>query len=475
MPKASKAPADPNFDLRLLKKTGPVNSSTDIEKRLRNLIASAPDAIIAVDGDQRVSVVNSAAEKMFGYPAKELLGRSFSSLLPIRDREGFEKFVRSRHLTLPNAIETQGPAAIRCLTRWGEEFDAEVSRSWNPVDPQAEVVVILRNITARKVAERARALHSAIVSTSADAIISITADGITETWNKGAEVLFGYESAQVLGKPYVKFLSIGNCPFEQARSSGEIIRTESVLQTKSKTDVDVAITTTPMRSPEGEIIGVSAIMANIGERKKREEQIRFIMMELSHRAKNLMAVILSMAQSTAATCENVEEFEDRFSCRVRSLAHSHDLLLRQEWSGACLKSLIGTQLAPFAERGQSRYTAKGPSILLKPQAAQMVGLALHELATNATKYGAISAPGGSVAIEWSIEIADDGSEHLRLIWLEKGGPHVVAPARRGFGFMVIEEMVASTLDAAVSLNFHPQGVVWLVDAPPGTWLRGENV
>src|SRR5207253_3973556 len=140
--------------------------------------------------------------------------------------------------------------------------------------------------------------------------------------------------------------------------------------------------------------------------------------------------------------------------RIQALASSHDILVQESWHGAALTELVQSQLGPYVTGQQARILANGPAIILKPEAAQSLGLALHELATNAARYGALSAPGGKVALDWRMV---DGSG-LELTWREQGGPPVAAPGRRGFGSMMIERNLARTLDAQVELDFAAEGL-----------------
>jgi two-component system CheB/CheR fusion protein len=133
--------------------------------------------------------------------------------------------------------------------------------------------------------------------------------------------------------------------------------------------------------------------------------------------------------------------------------------------------LIESQLAPFSGSIKNRFDIQGPAVRFDPQAAQMVGLALHELATNASKYGALSVPEGSVAIKWKIITTPAGEERLQIHWQEKNGPPVSPPEREGFGHMVISDMVGCALDGTVRIDFNPEGLSWQVEAPPSSWSR----
>jgi two-component sensor histidine kinase len=145
------------------------------------------------------------------------------------------------------------------------------------------------------------------------------------------------------------------------------------------------------------------------------------------------------------------------------------LLVHENWRGAVLSALITQQLAPFAEVGQ-RLAIEGPLVLLRAEAAQPIGLALHELATNAMKYGAWSAPSGRVEVSWSY--AEPGS--VKLSWLERGGPQVVEPDKKGFGHTVIESMAAQSIDGEVTLDFRPTGLSWTLSIPANNVVGSKS-
>lgn len=199
------------------------------------------------------------------------------------------------------------------------------------------------------------------------------------------------------------------------------------------------------------------------ERKRSEDQVRFLMRELSHRAKNQLAVVVAMARRTVERSEDMADFEKVFSERLMALARSTDLLVNQNWRGVALAELIDAHLTPFVADNRSRLVVSGPHVELQPDAAQSIGLALHELATNASKYGALSAPSGVVAIRW--HYVDAGRPALRIEWSESGGPPVTEPTRTGFGSVVIRRTVAQSLNGDVTHEYRPGGVFWAIDLP----------
>jgi PAS domain S-box-containing protein len=220
-----------------------------------------------------------------------------------------------------------------------------------------------------------------------------------------------------------------------------------------------------IRSDDGRPVSMLGVALDITERRDREDRISFLLRELAHRSKNLVAVIQAIAHQTARYSDDISDFTERFSARLVSLARTQDLLTGRSSKGAVLEDLVHAQTEPFIEGEASRLSVKGPPIVLDDTATQNIGLALHELATNASKYGALSVPQGRIAIEWSFDGGADGSPFLLLTWRERNGPTVRKPARRGFGHVVIERTLADSLQGDVKLDFAPRGLSWEVRIP----------
>lgn len=217
----------------------------------------------------------------------------------------------------------------------------------------------------------------------------------------------------------------------------------------------------PTFDARGETEGLLCAAVEITERKESEAHMRLLMREITHRSKNLLAVIQAMARQTARHSESIGAFLDRFGARLQALAQSHDLLVQQSWHGAWLRDLVRGQLRHYLDRGNEQILIEGPPISLKPEAAQSLGLAVHELATNAAKYGSLSVPHGKVSILWR-DLPQDG---LEILWTESGGPKVAANPRRGFGSIVIEDNLVRALDADVTLDFRPGGLFCRIVVP----------
>ena len=184
--------------------------------------------------------------------------------------------------------------------------------------------------------------------------------------------------------------------------------------------------------------------------------------ELQHRMKNMMAVIQSMSRQTMINCATKEQFDQQFSARLSSYCKSIDRLIANDWQGLEIHDLIRTQLTAFVDGMQ--VSAEGPDLRMSTKGAHSIGLAIHELATNAVKYGSLSVPQGRVLIAWAVLKTGSG-DRFHLLWKEIDGPTVTPPTRRGFGRRLIQEVSAAALSGQTTYEFHPKGVTWSLDAP----------
>jgi PAS domain S-box-containing protein len=213
----------------------------------------------------------------------------------------------------------------------------------------------------------------------------------------------------------------------------------------------------------GTPVRYSGVDIDITERKRAEEHVRLLMNELNHRANNLLTVVQALAHQTADSAD-AKAFAKRLSQRVAGLAASNSLLISGKWQGVELATLVRSQLAPFVVDLDRRVVLAGPSLRLMPAAAQAVGMALHELATNAVKHGALAAGDGRIRVDWSVE-ERAGQAAFSMAWVEEGGPPVDKPRRSGFGRTVIERMIAQALEGAATLDFAPGGIAWRFTCP----------
>jgi two-component sensor histidine kinase len=212
----------------------------------------------------------------------------------------------------------------------------------------------------------------------------------------------------------------------------------------------------PWRDNQGKIGGLIVSWEDITARKKAEEQQNMLMREVMHRTKNLIAVIQSIASATFRKSD--DSAHEAFMSRLHALANAHGLLLNAAGEGALLEDIVRGQLASFS----GAVSINGPSIFLKPSAAQSFALVIHELATNASKHGALTTSTGRVDVEWDIRRGEGGISKLHFRWQERGGPTVRKPTRTGFGTILLEHAIAG-IDSAPSIDFSPAGLTYETD------------
>ncbi len=307
------------------------------------------------------------------------------------------------------------------------------------------------------------AFLAAIVETSNDAILSKTTTGEVTSWNSGAHRIFGHSAEEIIGKSIRLIIPKDRQAEEDAIlaqivAGKQIENYETVRLTKSGVPLDVSITVSPIRAASGRIIGASKIARDISERKRQEAQTLSLLREVNHRSKNLMAVIQSIANLTNAN--GIFEYKRKFIDRIHVLSAVQDLLVANFWMYVDFHSLLHSILLPFQKSNNARIGIIGAETRLRPEASQSLGLALHELATNAVIFGALSSKAGRVEVKWTAE----GDEFV-LTWIEQGGPAASDPIVTGFGTNLLKVAVERALDAKVSIGFDASGMKWRLTAP----------
>jgi PAS domain S-box-containing protein len=333
----------------------------------------------------------------------------------------------------------------------------------------------LRRLAAgleRRIAQRTSSLAEANLRFHA----ALRASGVT-VFTQDEALRYTWISKDMFGIPADRLIGRGEDEVLPAATRSAITPVKhGVLRTGEPARAEIAlddhgvmhwfeVTIDAQRDADGQIIGIVCAAVDITEQRERESRIRLLMRELTHRSKNLLTVIDAIARQTAMNSDGVKDFLARFRDRLQSLAGSHDQLVQEDWQGAWLRELVMGQLGHYVDRGSSMITLDGPRMRVMPEAAQHIGLAMHELATNAAKYGALSTPLGHVRIAWDVEQDEHGDVVCRVRWQESGGPPVKPPTRRGFGHVVIERTVARALGGSVELEFPPEGVRWTLTFP----------
>jgi PAS domain S-box-containing protein len=298
---------------------------------------------------------------------------------------------------------------------------------------------------------------AAIVASSDDAIVSKNLHGIITSWNRGAERIFGYTAAEAIGQPITIVIPRDRQDEERAiltriRRGERVDHFDTIRQRKNGEFVAVSLTVSPVKNADGVIAGASKIARDITGQKRAQEQIATLAREAEHRSKNLLANVQATVKlSNADTPEGLKE---AIAGRIQALANVHSLFVETRWIGAELSTIAEQELAPYSGTGEKRVRIDGLPILLEPNAAQSIAVILHELATNAAKYGALSAVGGRIVLEWTR--AADG--RLTLRWTESGGPAVRTPERQGFGGRIIRLMMTQ-LGGEARFDWRPDGLV----------------
>lgn len=218
----------------------------------------------------------------------------------------------------------------------------------------------------------------------------------------------------------------------------------------------------PERDAAGNISSVVMVVFDITNRKRSEEHIQLLLREVNHRSKNMLSLVSAIARQTRAPSS--KEFVDRFSKRIQALAASHDLLAKSEWHSIAVSELLSAQLAHFGGLVGRRIALNGPELKLSVAGAQCIGMVIHELSTNAAKYGALSGEEGIIKIDWTLEKAPAGDD-FSICWIESGGPPVTEPVQVGFGSTVIKDMAELSLDGKVEITYADSGLAWRLKCP----------
>jgi PAS domain S-box-containing protein len=430
------------------------------DARLAAVLESISDIYYAVDRDWRLVLFNRAAEAFFGMPRDQILGRGLWDLFPRRETEFGQLLVRAMEEGAPGRMTA--PSALRP----GRTVEVNIA-------PLAHigVGVSIDDITERHEAERAvrRSEQRLDLAVGAHRI------GIFDwhvptgraTWNGEMEDIFGIPRGSFEG--HTDHFRRRVVPEDLARIEAETAATVAAGRDVATYEFRIIRADGEIRWIEGaaryiydssgqpwRMVGTNI---DITDRKLGEQHQRLLLNELNHRVKNTLAIVQAIAWQSFRQAGVPREARDAFEGRLAALAAAHDVLTQQNWEAAGIGRILEVATAPHSA---DRFRLSGPAVDLQPKTAVALGLAAHELATNAAKYGALSTPEGRVEVRWTV---DDGV--LRLVWRESGGPPTAAPARRGFGSRLLEQGLAEELAGSVKLEFRPEGLLCTMKAKLG--------
>ncbi len=429
-------------------------------RRQASLIELSFEPIFVWHPERGIVEWNKGAEQLYGFMREEALGRQSHILL------------KSIHPIPLSDIMTQlrreasWTGEVRHHAKDGRAIFLESRHQAIESDGELFVLETNHDVTERKRADAETARMAAIASTSQDALFGVTMDGRIEAWNPAAERLFGYAADEIVGQQ-ISVLADEKHRVEQQRiltslSAGETVGPLDTMRLrKDGTSFNASLSVAPVKAADGKVIGMSAAVHDISDRKEWEARQILMSRELAHRVKNSFAVLQSILRSTLKASRTPEHFAEAFSGRLHSLAGAQDILTASDWKGAELGALARGQLGFYLESLPGRLTVSGPQVNLPADYAVPFGLILNELATNALKHGALSGPDGTVALSWSIEPAAEQGRRLLVDWTEKGGPDAAVRGPDGFGSTLIEK---SLPDAKVTRMFGPDGLVCKIEA-----------
>jgi PAS domain S-box-containing protein len=424
-------------------------------ERLADLLMLSHEPMFAWKLLGAIEFWNTGAERLYGFAPNEAVGHSSHSLLqtklPIELAE------------LRSQLRNEGYWAgeLRHVCKDGREVIVDSRMQLLGDDTVLEVnrdVTEIRTllIALQEGEQRLRSV-AAIVESSDDAIVSKNLDGIIANWNRGAERIFGYTSDEAIGQPITIVIPADRQSEEREiltriRRGEHIDHFETIRQRKDGNLIVVSLSVSPVKDANGKIVGASKIARDITEQKKSQEQIATLAREAEHRSKNLLATVQATVRLSQS--ETPDGLKRAIEGRIQSLANVHSLFVKTRWIGADLSTIATQELAPYSEKNQRRVRIDGPPVVLEPDVAQAIAMTLHELATNAAKYGALAVPDGQVELKW----LHDAERQLHLRWTESSGPKVQEPTHKGFGGRIIEQMIAQR-SGKVHFDWRADGLV----------------
>lgn len=440
--------------------------------RAPDILQALPTAIYLTDSDGKITFYNPAAAKLWGHHPE--LGKSewcgswrlfWPDGRPMPHGEcPMAVTLRTRESVASAEAIAERPDGTRV------PFLAYPSLLCDESGELVGAVNMLIDISDRKATERDQQLLSAIVDSSEDAIISKDLNGIVVSWNGAAERLFGYSAEEMIGQPIIRLIPTNLLDEEteilrRIRRGERIEHYDTIRRRKDGSLVDVSLTVSPVKGSWGEVAGASKIARDIGERRRAQEQQQLLLREMNHRVKNLFSLTSGVVTLTSRYAETPRDMAESVRERIGALARAHDLTLQSltadgeaERQATTLHALFSTIASPYVDRDQNadeRVAMSGPEVGIGGSAVTSVALLLHELATNAAKYGALNSSNGRVTVDWTVD-----GDALRLTWREQGGPPVPGdPKSKGFGTVLADSTVERHFGGQISRDWRPDGLV----------------
>ncbi|HEY8571490.1 sensor histidine kinase [Phenylobacterium sp.] len=454
------------------------------DRSYRLLIEQMTDGALMIDRDGAVLYGNRALADMLRTTTGRLIGKGFGAFVAPESAQDFQRLLQ------------KGGKAEVVLARRGDAGTFVAQLSLTKMDPrdgrllcgvltdltatyaQAREVADARSVLAVEAAHReSDERYRLILEGASDyAIMATDLDEKVTIWNAGAQQILGWPASELIGRAFpaiwtVEDIAAGADERERALclESGRAEEERWHLR-KDGASFWSHTLMMPLRKDDGRLIGFLRILRDRTAQRASDEKQSLLVNELNHRVKNTLATVQSIAAQTLRSAPSAEQGRAALEERLLALSRAHDVLTRESWEGAELSEIVALAVSPYLGSDVARIVTHGPSLRLPPRMALAIAMALQELATNAAKYGALSAPLGRLSIVWTHE-----ARVVRLRWEEKDGPLVAPPLRRGFGSRLIERSLAAELGGEAAIDFAPTGVVCVITGAveaPGKGPRG---
>ncbi len=454
------------------------------EIRYRRLFEAAHDGVLILDSvSRKITDANPFMCHLLGYRHEELLGKELWEIGLLKDEQASQAAYRE--------LQKNGQVRYDDLplkSKSGDKREVEIVANCYDEDGTQVVQCNVRDITERKRTESAlRASEErfrTLFELGPSAVYACDAEGIIQDFNQRATELWGRTPAQgddserfcgsiKMFRPDGSVMRHDECPMAWVISGKmlEVNDEEVIVERPDGSRVNAVVNIRPLRNENGEITGAINCAYDITERKHVEEHQRFLMGELAHRGGNLLAVIQSIVSRSLAGTKPLAEERNTLMRRMQALARSQSALMGKGFQGAFVAEIIRMEFEGFSDR----VVPAGPDVMLNSKATQAFSLLLHELATNAAKYGALSLPDeGQVNINWSID-GEAAEARFKFQWQERNGPPVAVPSRKGFGIMLLEKLASQEFGAQPKITFAPHGLSYSIDASLPTMTAGNEL
>lgn len=434
-----------------------------------------PDEFVIVDSEGVVVAANSAWKQFGVQNGGAASGYVGSNYLDICRAANGDSSMEARLIadSLESTLRSGDPFVCEypcdspTVKRWFELTATRIMFEGQPF-----LTIQHRNVTNRhqeRDALRRASVDSnalaALVAGTSDSILSYDLEGRIASWNPAAERMYGYSYDEIVGQSLeVLYPADQTKPVLWYRDeiiAGRLNRFEGTRIGKDGTPHEVWISCAPIRSVDGDVVAISNIHRDITDLRRAETARELLSREVIHRAKNMLTIVSAVQRQTARSAHSVEEFHRNFADRIAGLAKSTDLLVGGNWDHVDMRDLVAGHLRPFTAENDPRVQLAGPAVRLLPQAVQSIGIAFHELATNAMKYGALAHEAGQVHVGWEVTQGAQGRV-LKVTWLEETMANPIDAVEPGFGNTVLTSLAPSMMDTTAEYELTGEGVRWCV-------------